>query len=119
MKAVIRSYSCSESEDLSTYEESYPADFGFTLTFYIGVERSKGEDSFEVFVASAMYLAHRNSAQAPAFLRHTILAPDYNVPYAVALVEEYISSLEENSWEELANKINRVLRWEFEDHKMG
>jgi len=117
MKAVIRRYGCSESEDLSTYEEDEAAVFGFTLTFAIGLEGSKGEDFFEVFVASATYLAQLESAQAPAFLRHVILAPDYDIPAAVALVKKYVNSLEEDSWEKLAAKINCVLRWEFEDYK--
>ena len=117
MKAVIRSYDCSKSEDLSTYEEEDAAVFGFTLTFAIGLEGSEGEESFEVFVASATYLAQLESAREPAFLRHIILAPDYNVPAVIALVEKYINSLEEDSWEKLAAKISRLLRWEFEDYK--
>ena len=117
MRAVIRSYSCSESEDLSTYEVGEAPVFGFTLTFAIGSEGSQGEDFFEVLVASATYLAQLKAAPTPAFLRHVILASDYNVPAAVTLVEKYISSLEEESWEKLAVKINRVLRWEFEDYR--
>jgi hypothetical protein len=117
MKAVIRRYNCSASEDLSTYEVDDTPVFGFTLTFAIGSEGSQGEDFFEVLVASAAYLAQLKSAQAPAFLRHVILSSDYNIPAAIALVEKYISSLEEESWEKLAAKINRVLRWEFEDYK--
>ncbi len=117
MKAVIRRYDCSESENLSTYEEDEAAVFGFTLTFAIGLEGSKGENFFEVLVASATYLAQLESVRGPAFLRHVILAPDYNVPAAVALVAKYINSLEEDSWEKLVAKINRVLRWEFEDYE--
>lgn len=115
MKAVIRSCSCSESEDLSTYEENAAADFGFTLVFTIGVEGETGEDFFEVLVASATYLARLKSGCGPAFLRHVILAPDYIIPAAIALVEKYINSLEEDSWQKMAAKIGRLLRWEFED----
>jgi hypothetical protein len=115
MKAVIRSYSYNGSEDLSTYEEGAAADFGFTLVFAIGIKGEKGEDFFEVLVASPTYLARLKSGREPAFLRHVILAPDYNIPAAVALVEKYINSLEEDSWGKMAAKIGRLLRWEFED----
>ncbi len=115
MKAVIRRYNCSESEDLSSYEEGDVAVFGFTLMFAIGLEGDEGEDFFEVFVTSTAYLAQLESAREPFFLRHIILAPDYNVPAAVALVEKYINSLEEDSWEKLAAKISRLLRWQSED----
>ena len=118
MKAVIRHYNCSESKDLSTYEEEDAAVFGFTLTFTIGSEGSEGADFFEVFVVSAAYLMQLESARGLSFLRHVILAPDYNIPAVVALVEKYINSLEEDSWEKLAAKISRVLRWEFEDYQV-
>ncbi|RZL06486.1 MAG: hypothetical protein EOO62_18795 [Hymenobacter sp.] len=116
MRAVVRRYDCSASEDLSTYEVDDAPVFGFTLTFAIGSEEGQGEEFFEVLVASAAYLSQLQTTQAPAFLRHVILSSDYNIPAAVTLVEKYISSLEEESWEKLAAKINRVLRWEFEDY---
>jgi hypothetical protein len=117
MKAIVKRYNCSASEDFSTYEVGDMPVFGFMLTFAIGSEGSQGEDYFEVLVASATYLAQLKATQTPAFLRHVILSSDYNISAAVALVEKYISSLEEDSWEKLAAKINRVLRWEFEDYR--
>ena len=119
MRAEIKSWYVEESEDLSTYEIDAPACFGYSLTFAVGPVNENGEDYFEVFVASASYLAQRDSTQSPAFLRHIILAPDYNIPAAVALVEKYLSSLKENTWVELATKINRVIHWEFEDYKIA
>ena len=53
----------------------------------------------------------------PFFLRHTILAKDYNIPETVALMTRYVEELEEESWEVLAHKISRVARWEFEDYR--
>jgi hypothetical protein len=34
----------------------------------------------------------------------------------VALMTKYVSSLEADSWQALATKINRVARWEYEDY---
>ena len=116
MRAAIRQYKCEEGEDLSTYELGEPQVFGFTLAFAIGVEGGEGSDQFEVLVASAAYLAQRYPGQAATFLRHIILASDYNINAAVALMTKYVSSLEANSWQELAIKINRVARWEYEDY---
>jgi hypothetical protein len=45
------------------------------------------------------------------------LATDYNIPEAVTLVRKYVEALEAESWEQLASKISRVARWEFEDYK--
>jgi hypothetical protein len=116
MRAAIRRYECVDSEDLSTYEVGEPPVFGFTLAFFIGVEGEEGSDQFEVLVASATYLAQRYPDQAATFLRHIMLASDYNIQEAVALMTKYVSSLEANSWQALATKINRVARWEYEDY---
>jgi hypothetical protein len=116
MRAAIRSYECEDSEDLSTYALGEPQVFGFTLAFSIGVEGQEGSDQFEVLVASAAYLAHRYPGQAATFLRHIMLASDYNIKEAVDLMTKYVSSLEADSWQELASKINRVARWEYEDY---
>ncbi|AHJ95432.1 immunity 8 family protein [Hymenobacter swuensis] len=115
MKAEIRGYSVTENEDLSTYEPEAQQVFGFTLLFEIGIQGQEGSDFFEVEVASPAFL--ERLASHPLFLRHTILATDYNIPAAVALVRKYVEKLEEDSWEKLASKISRVLRWEFEDYK--
>jgi hypothetical protein len=100
MRAAIRGYECKDSEDLSTYALGEPQVFGFTLAFSIGVEGQEGADQFEVLVASAAYLAQRYPGQAATFLRHI----------------KYVSSLEADSWQALATKINRVARWEYEDY---
>jgi hypothetical protein len=117
MRAAIRRYECVDSEDLSTYELGEPPVFGFTLAFFIGVEEEEGSDQFEVLVASAAYLAQRYPEPTATFLRHIMLASDYNIQEAVALMTKYVSSLEADSWQELAFKINRVARWEYEDYR--
>lgn len=119
MRAAIREYECYDSDDLSTYNPEEPQVFGFTLAFSIGVEGQTSSDLFEVLVASAPYLAQRYPEQAVVFLRHIILASDYNVNAAVALMNKFVSSLEGSSWQELAIKISAVARWEYEDYRPG
>lgn len=115
MKAEIRGYSRTDNEDLSSYEPDENQVFGFTLLFEIGIKGHDGSDFFEVDVASPGYLEHLKPS--PFFLRHTVLATDYNIPAVVALVSKYVEALEEESWEKLAHKISRVARWEYEDYR--
>jgi len=115
MRAEIRGYSLTENEDRSSYEPGEQQVFGFTLLFEIGIRGQEGADFFEVDVASPGFL-ERGLSQ-PVFLRHTLLATDYNIPEAVVLVRKYVEAQEADSWEELARKISRVARWEFEDYR--
>ena len=114
MKAEIRDYQRINDENFSSYEPDKQV-FGYTLLFSIGVRGKEGIDYFEVDVASAGYLEQHNVKAG--FLRHTILATNYNIPEALALMTKYVDSLEEESWEKLANKISRISRWEFEDYR--
>ena len=115
MRAEIKAYERTDNEDLSSYEPEDKQVFGFTLMFSIGIKGQVGADYFEVDVASPGYLEHL--IPRPFFLRHTILAMDYNILEVVALMTRYVDELEEDSWEALASKISRVARWEFEDYK--
>ncbi|MFD2784145.1 immunity 8 family protein [Hymenobacter rubripertinctus] len=118
MKAIVKGYDRSEVDDHSTYEPDAPLVFAYTLTFSIGPIGEKGADYFDVFVASAGYLQILFPDEAASFLRHTILARDYNVKQVVALMEKYVNSLEEDTWEMLADKLSRVAHWEFEDYRL-
>lgn len=117
MRAVIRGYECYDSDDLSPYDSGEPQVFGFTLAFDIGVDGQEGTDRFEVLVASAPYLAQRYPEQAVVFFRHIMLASDYNIKAALALMNKFVSSLEGDSWQELVDKINTVARWEYEHYR--
>ena len=115
MKAEIKDYSRTGNEDLSSYEPEDKQVFMFTLLLSIGVKGQEGADFFEVDVVSPGYLEQLN--RPPFFIRHTILAINYDVPTVVALITKYVDGLEEESWEKLVNKIGRMARWEYEDYR--
>ena len=117
MKAIVKRYFVDKEEDLSSCEPDKPQIFAFNLHLAIGPSDTEGEDFFEVFVASATYLAHYYEGRTPAFLRHILLLSDLNVQAAVAHVSKYLSSLEEDSWYELAAKIDRVADWEYVNYR--
>ena len=115
MKAEIKGYYRSDNEDLSSYEPEDRQVFGSTLVFSIGVKGQEGADYFEVDVASPAYLEHLTPQ--PFFLRHTLVATDYNLPQAVARMTRYVEGLEAESWEQLACHLSKVARWEYEDYR--
>jgi hypothetical protein len=42
---------------------------------------------------------------------------EYDFASILALVTKYVNSLEAETWEELAQKIGQIARWEFEDYR--
>ncbi len=47
-----------------------------------------------------------------------LVVEDYRPEAIISYVEQYVSSLEEESWIDIATKIARVMEWEFEDYAM-
>ena len=116
MRATIKSYDSSDIEDLLSYQPEDASVFGFSLTFSIGIVGKEGADNFEILVATPEYLRDYYAERTPIFIRHCMIVEDYHFPRILGLMTNYVNSLEEDSWEKLAEKLSRVARWEFEDY---
>ncbi len=116
MRAAIRSYDSYEIEDLQTDKPDDPLIFAVSINFEIGPADSVGADNFRITVASAEFLRHQYPGDDCYFLRHYLLVKEYNFSRILALMTNYVNSLEAETWEQLAEKIGRVALWEFEDY---
>lgn len=117
MRAIIKSYDSYDVEDLNTYQPADPLVFVVSINFAIGAVGQAGANYFEVVVVSPDFLHTQYPGSNCYFLRHYLLVKEYNFTSILALMTTYINSLEAESWEQLAEKINRVARWEFEDYR--
>ena len=118
MRAEIKSYYTDDDIGDPSDNQSGGADsFGYTLTFSIGPVGSEGSDNFEVVVTTPEDLQTYYAGKTPIFLRHCMLVENYNFPQILKLMTNYVNSLEEPSWDKLAQKLCRVALWEFEDYR--
>jgi len=117
MRATIKSYDSDEIDDFRTYYPEDPAVFAFSLTLAIGPVGAAGADNFAIKVVTPEFLRLQYPGDKCYLLRHYLLVKEYDWASISALLTKYVNSLEAETWEQLAQKISQVARWEFEDYR--
>lgn len=120
MKPIIVSCDSSDVVDFFDYQPEDPEDFGFPLNLAIGIEGQIGADNFQLMVATPKYIQrmHPNQSAILAILLHRYLIVfRYDFNEILDVLNNYVRSIEEDSWEKVAEKIGRIARWEFEGYQ--
>lgn len=102
-------------DDLISFRPSRPGHFGVLVQLMVGPP-GEGEESFDVMVCSPSWLTDRLAANPVLDLRHHLLMADWNWDQFRKFVEDYLSSIDEPGWPEVAAIVGRLGRWEFEDY---
>jgi hypothetical protein len=83
----------------------------------IGPVGVKGGDTFNFEVCTPSALASRLDADGrPYWARGTLIVRSFARESVEAALNQYVRSVEGDDWAELAAKLNRFMRWEFEDY---
>jgi hypothetical protein len=99
--------------DVTTYS---PAGSSFAVLFQLLVgptEDRAVEESFDLTVCSPDWL--RQAAQ-PVIGRHLLIVNDYDYDELEGFIRGVLDTYAGRDWPELASKIARFGRWEFEDY---
>ncbi|MGE6786275.1 Imm8 family immunity protein [Ensifer adhaerens] len=103
----------------SSFDSFYPDDvknFYFAAEALIGPEEGQGYEIFSFEVCTPSWF-EENRLDAPTFARHCIFMKEYNSGALIQLVRDAVSSTQGETWTELANKLGRLMFWEFEDYE--
>lgn len=117
MRPIIIDCDSADVVDFFEYQPDDPEDFGFQFTIMVGIEGQKGTDNFQLMVATPKYIQKTHPNQSAILLRHYLIVFRYDFNEILDVVNRYVRSIEEDSWEKVAEKIGRIARWEFEDYK--
>ncbi|MCH9648384.1 MAG: immunity 8 family protein [Deltaproteobacteria bacterium] len=116
MRAVLRRLHSPDVDDLETWAPESGACFGVLVQAFVGPQNGKGEESFDFTVCSPEWLARRHGRNAAVLGRHHLLLFDYDFDEVRRAIESVINSAEGQNWQEIASKIARHGKWEFEDY---
>jgi len=117
MQAEIKKLHSPDVYDLSSYRPDRENDFGFLLQVIVGIKGVDSEESFDMIVCTPSWLAEQFSKDDVVFGEHYLIVFEYNYSRIKKKLEKYVNSLEEENWEVLASKIDRIGRWEFRDYQ--
>lgn len=119
MKPVLKAVHSPDIEEVERFAPPDPRRFAYLLQLMIGPEGLEGEESFDVVICTADWLAGRLSASGVLSLRHHLLVDGYDWPQIRRFVEAYLDSIDADSWGAVAAHVGRLGKWEFEDYGAG
>ncbi|QHV93874.1 Imm8 family immunity protein [Spirosoma endbachense] len=117
MKAVIKECYSTDVDDLFDYKPDAINGFDFPLRFVIGPKDALGGECFDVLVCNLAYFQNKFPPGEVIFGRHLLIVQQYDFNNILDFVAKYVTSLEEDTWDALANKLARIGKWEFEDYR--
>jgi hypothetical protein len=116
MRATIRRLHSPDIDDLVRYRPTEPDCFGFLLQILAGPENSPGEESFDVLVCSPRWIAETHSPDDIIEGRHLLILLEYDFDRLERFLHMRIAEASGESWEDVAEKLSRFGRWEFENY---
>lgn len=102
--------------DLETFWPEDPNNFGFLLQAMIGPEDQEGEESFDMQVCTPEWLKAKYSDSDILFGYYHLIVFEYDMQRIERKIARYCEHCVGENWQEIANKLSRIGRWEFEDY---
>jgi hypothetical protein len=103
--------------DVSSFQPSDETDFSLAVTASIGPAGEPGAELFQFTVCSPNALAQRALPKGFAFQRHTLVIERWDPALIKRAIGDLSLRTEGADWNEVATKLSRFGRWEFEDYR--
>jgi Immunity protein 8 len=116
VRAVVRRFH-SPDADLDRYLPDDPEDVGLLVQMMVGPAGKPGEESFDVVVCTPRWLDRRVREGGPLIGRHHLFIERWDAARVRLNLTRAVESEEAPTWPELAIKIGRIGKWEFEDYR--
>jgi hypothetical protein len=116
MKATVRSMH-SPDVDLENFLPEDPEDVGALIQLLVGPADGPGEESFDVMVCTPNWLKSWTRSHGPTMGRHHLIVERYDFQEIRHYLTSAIEAEHGDTWQELALRISRIGKWEFEDYQ--
>jgi hypothetical protein len=117
MRAQLRRLHSPDVQDLKTFSPLPVDAFGFLLQIMVGPEEQQGEDSFDVVVCTPDWLKRNFKTSDIILGQGRILVFEYNYERLRSFIERYCEKCVADTWQDIATKLSRIGRWEFEGYQ--
>lgn len=116
MRAAIRSLMSLDVDDLEGWSPGIDS-WAIGLQLRAGPVDGPGEESFDLTVCSAVWLAERVCRDGVVDGRHHLIMEHYDWAVLRAYVERRVRSCQGSTWREVAEQLGRIGFWEFEGYR--
>lgn len=116
MQSEVKSIMSTEIFDLENYRPDDNELFSFLLTITVGIKGEPGGENFDVDVCSPKWLLH-NQYDDIIIGSGKLIAFKCDMPRILSKVKSLFDGCAGKDWNEIAMKLSRVGKWEFEDYR--
>jgi hypothetical protein len=92
-------------------------EFAVLLQIVAGPPGTPGAESFDVTLCSPTWVAARTAEAKVIEGCHLLVVQEYDYDLIHDYLSRRVSTCEGESWREVAQKLSRLGRWEFEDYR--
>lgn len=115
MKAELKSIH-SPDIDIRNYWPENPESFHFLLQVMIGPEGEDSSESFDFEVFSPIWIQNNIRHDDMLYGLHKIILTTYDIPLLENRLRHLCSRTMGETWHEIAQKLSRYGRWEYEGY---
>jgi len=116
MKAELKRLHSPDVENLITYIPDDPDSFSFLLQTFVGPKGEEGEEAFDIEVCTPAWLSENYREEDIVIGRHLLIVFNYDYERIFQRIKLYVESCSGDTWDEVAQKVGRIGKWEFEDY---
>lgn len=116
MNAELKRVHSPDIDDLENYRPENLEKFSFLLEAMVGPEGKEGEESFDIEVCTPKWLEETYGLEDVVIGRHHLIVREYNYERIMRAIKDYLQLCSGENWNEVAEKVARLGKWEFEDY---
>ncbi len=114
IQAELKSIHSTYIDDLKAFAPTGP--FGLSVRILVGPKGGQGEESFDVMLCTPDWFAA--NMEGPIISgRHFLFVQNYKYQSLENYIRAYCLNCVGTSWQEVAEKLSRLGKWEFEDYQ--
>ena len=112
MEAEIKRLHSPDVDDVYQYVASGP--FCLLVQLFIGPKNAQGEESFDLTVCSPSWLALQNKPMISG--EYMLIMKEFSSRAILNFVQLALNEIRGDSWAQIAQKLGRIAKWEFQDY---
>ncbi|HSS85769.1 MAG TPA: immunity 8 family protein [Reyranella sp.] len=116
MRPELKRIHSPDIADLESFRPKEAENFGFLLQAMFGPDNGDGEEAFDLIVCTPKWFEQKVSRSAVISGRHHSFVKEYSIERVRAFLIRYGRTCEAENWHEVARKLSRIAKWEFEDY---
>jgi hypothetical protein len=103
--------------DLDSFRPTEADNFCVFIQAMFGSSDDIGEESFDILVCSPRWIEEKIRKDGPVIGRHHIIVNEFNIDVIRGVILRFASECKGSTWHDIALKLSRLGKWEFEDYR--